>query len=89
MKQALLKIYGNVQGVAYRYNAQKTALGLGLKGYAQNMSDGSVQILVQGEEQKIHELIEWAKQGPTLAYVKTVEISWEVPNEYFSDFETY
>jgi len=89
MKQVLLTIHGQVQGVAYRYNSQKEALKLGLKGYAKNLSNGSVEILAQGEEKRLNEFIEWCKQGPSLAYVKTVEISWEVPNEYFSDFETF
>ena len=34
------RVYGEVQGVGYRYFARRTALALGLRGYARNLADG-------------------------------------------------
>lgn len=42
-------IYGRVQGVGFRFNAARVANSLGLTGYAENLSDGSVCVQLQGE----------------------------------------
>ena len=46
-------VQGNVQGVIYRFNTQKKALELGLKGYAKNLPDGSVEVVAEGSEEKL------------------------------------
>ena len=49
--------YGRVQGVGFRYYSVHKARQLGLSGWVQNLSDGSVEMEVQGTEEKIDELI--------------------------------
>lgn len=90
-KQALLKITGKVQGVFYRANATKEAYKLGLKGYASNMGDGSVEVLLQGDEEQIKQFIDWAKEGPDKAKVEEVNINWtDLDKEKkFENFKTY
>ena len=51
--------YGNVQGVGFRYRAYYEASRLGLSGWVQNLYNGTVEMEVQGEEEKIHALV-WA-----------------------------
>lgn len=87
MKQALLKITGRVQGVFYRSNAQEEAEALGLTGYAKNMPDGSVEVLVQGEESAINAFIEWCREGPPSAGVGQVQIEWQEPEKTLKNFE--
>jgi acylphosphatase len=87
MPQALLCITGRVQGVFYRDNAQEKAQALGLTGYIKNMPDNSVEALVQGEKEKIQAFAEWCKEGPSSAKVDQVEISWQEPQETFTNFE--
>ena len=49
--------YGRVQGVGFRYYSVHKARQLGLAGWVQNLYDGSVEMEVQGTEEKIGELI--------------------------------
>jgi len=88
MHQALIIIEGRVQGVAYRYSAQKRAQQLAVCGYAKNLPDGSVEILAQGEKENLDQFIEWCREGPPVANVDRVEVVWQEPGEKFSAFET-
>lgn len=49
--------YGRVQGVGFRYYAVNKANQLGLTGWVKNLSDGTVEMEVQGEEPLIDQLI--------------------------------
>ena len=81
-----IKISGLVQGVFLRYSVKQKAEKLGLVGYAKNLEDGSVEIVVCGDKDKINELINWCRIGPDLAKVKDVEII-EKPFQEFKDFQ--
>lgn len=84
--QALLKIFGIVQGVAYRANASRKAVELGLFGYAKNLENGDVEILVQGEKIQIDAFIKWAYIGPSSAKVENMDVFWQEPKEALTKF---
>lgn len=84
---ALIRVLGDVQGVAYRYNARNEAQILNLTGYAKNLADGSVEILAQGEKAEIEAFIEWCRTGPSQARVKDIKISWDIKTEKRDSFE--
>lgn len=66
-------IHGLVQGVGFRYSTQQQAKSWGLKGYARNLDDGSVEVLAYGEENAVEALIVWLKAGgPRSAKVEKV-----------------
>ena len=80
-------VSGIVQGVGYRYYTHRKALQLGLDGYARNLDDGRVEVLVCGEEIAVRELREWLWQGPRWARVNDVQ--WEpAPVEEYYGFTT-
>ncbi len=68
---AVIRIYGRVQGVGFRYHTQKYARFLDVKGFVQNESDGSV--LVHAEGERLDDFIQWLYQGPPRADVKNIE----------------
>jgi acylphosphatase len=74
MRHAEIKIFGMVQGVNFRYFAFKTAHALGVTGFAQNCSDGSVYIEVEGEAATVEQFITECRQGPSFANVERVEV---------------
>lgn len=86
-KQALIKVTGRVQGVFYRAHAQDKAIELKLTGYAKNMPDGSVEMLIQGYEDNIKKLIDWCHDGSPSATVNMVKVEWGEIAHPFQDFK--
>lgn len=82
----IVKIFGQVQGVFFRWNTQRVAQGLKIKGYTWNEPDGTVGIIAEGEEDSLKKLIEWCHKGPAGAKVKNVKIIWEKPKREFKNF---
>ena len=87
MHQAHLIVSGKVQGVFYRASCQEIAVKYGLKGWVKNISTGQVEVLAQGEKEKIEKLIEWCKKGPPNAKVSEVKIEWKNLTNTYKSFE--
>ncbi|NHJ04850.1 MAG: acylphosphatase [Candidatus Heimdallarchaeota archaeon] len=80
-------VKGLVQGVSFRAYTKRKALSLGLTGYVQNLPNGDVKIVAEGEKEKLYELIKWLKQkGSPGSNVTDVNINWLDKKENFSSF---
>ena len=66
------QVAGRVQGVFFRASAREQAVRLGLTGYARNLPDGRVEVLVCGEPRAVDKLREWLRAGPPQAAVTGV-----------------
>jgi acylphosphatase len=66
-------IQGRVQGVGYRYFAQKAAAQLNISGYARNLEDGSVEIYAVGRESDVSEFAGRLRNGPPFSEVRSVD----------------
>jgi acylphosphatase len=75
-----------VQGVYFRASTQREARRLGLTGWVKNRADGGVEILAEGEEEGLKDLIGWANRGPTASRVERVDVRWRGFVGDFSDF---
>lgn len=64
---------GSVQGVGYRFFAQRTAERLGIAGYAKNLPDGRVEIYAVASEPALRRLRAELERGPGAAHVSGVE----------------
>ncbi len=87
MARAHILISGIVQGVGFRWSMHRMARRLGVKGWVRNLPDGRVEAVLEGSRERIKELIEWAKRGPSWAVVESVEVRWEEYKGEFTDFE--
>ncbi len=87
MKSLIIKVYGRVQGVGYRYFAQRHARKLGIKGFAENRADGSVYIEAYGDEEHLKKFLEILREGPPLAIVDSIETEENTNIREFGDFE--
>jgi len=67
-----LRVSGRVQGVAYRAWTEHQATSLGLSGWVRNRRDGSVEIVLCGDEDAVLEMIGRCQRGPPLARVAEV-----------------
>jgi acylphosphatase len=87
MKRVHLFIFGRVQGVCFRRETRLRAMFLKLKGFVKNLEDGRVEAVIEGDENKIDKLINWARRGPALAKVKNVQILEENYIGEYSNFD--
>ncbi|MBW3002449.1 acylphosphatase [Candidatus Woesearchaeota archaeon] len=86
MKQMHLIIHGQVQGVFFRDFICKSAAGL--TGWVRNNSNGTVEVIAEGDEEKLKKLLESCKQGPSASKVENIDVKWEKATGEFSEFKT-
>jgi len=80
-------ISGHVQGVFFRAFVLERALELGLRGYVRNLSGNGVEVLAEGDKERLEKLLEYLKLGPPAAKVGRVTIKWEEFSGRYSEFK--
>ncbi len=86
MDRALIVVTGSVQGVGFRWYVLQAARALGLSGEVRNRTDGAVVIEVEGARDALERLLETAREGPEMATVGQVHVSWSEGAAQFRDF---
>ena len=86
MKKVILYVSGNVQASGYRAKVESIASFLGIKGYVQNLPDGRVKIIAQGEEANLEKLIRDINISNSLINVTNIEQEYTNPSEDYEDF---
>jgi acylphosphatase len=81
-----LIVFGRVQGVFFRAATARQARALGIKGFARNRVDGTVEVTAEGARQKLELLLAWAQLGPPHAGVDEVNVEWSEFRGEFTDF---
>jgi acylphosphatase len=77
--RATVLVRGSVQGVGYRAFVRRHCLDLGLAGHAENLADGRVEVVLEGDRGEIeHALIALAR-GPAHAEVAGLDVTWSEP----------
>lgn len=66
-------ISGEVQGVGYRYFAQRSSAKHQVRGYVRNLDDGRVEIVAEGTAESIQEFHSDLATGPTGSRVSLIE----------------
>lgn len=77
LREARLRVEGRVHGVGYRAFCLSLATELGLTGYASNMPDSSVEVLVQGPADKVGEFVARLRSEAGPGMVSAVEVTGE------------
>lgn len=85
-KRIHLVVRGRVQDVYFRASAQREAKRLGVTGWVRHRSDGAVEMVAEGEEDQIKDLLTWTQQGPSTARVDKVETRWR---GYTGEYSTF
>ncbi|MFQ6038942.1 MAG: acylphosphatase [Candidatus Aminicenantales bacterium] len=84
--RAHIFVSGRVQGVFFRDHTRRWASSLGLTGWVRNVPDGRVEVLVEGDKQRIEDLIRKLREGPPMAWVSDVKTEWADFRGEFPDF---
>jgi acylphosphatase len=85
-KRLVAVVMGTVQGVGYRYWAIQRAPALDLTGYVENMPDGNVKVVAEGDEEPLRQFAELLKRGPAGAFVREVVASYLPATGEYWDF---
>ena len=80
-------VHGDVQGVGFRYFVQRTAQQLGVAGWVRNNDDGTVELVAEGERDRLEELRRAVEKGPRSAHVERVEARWSGASGTLRGFE--
>lgn len=80
-------IRGDVQGVGFRYFLIRRAKALSLRGWVTNRDDGAVEFVAEGGRRDLEQLEQAAREGPGMARVAAVEVSWWVATGGLDPFD--
>jgi len=84
--RAHILVSGLVQGVFFRGYTRQKAQELNLTGWVQNLPDGSVEAVFEGDRENIEKMINWAKIGPHSAQVADLKMDL---GEYKGEFNSF
>ena len=79
-------ISGEVQGVGFRYFAQRSAARHQIRGFAKNLPDGRVEVLAEGPQKAVTDFQHDLAAGPTHSRVSHVEEIVVEPSGQYSTF---
>jgi acylphosphatase len=79
-------VAGRVQGVGFRFFAERIASELGVTGWVRNLPDGKVETVAEGEEGAVRQYLERMREGPRAGRVTEVQVE-EISVAGFDSFE--
>jgi acylphosphatase len=79
-------IDGRLQGSNFRFHTQQQARNLQLSGFVRILSDGRIEIDVQGDKKQVEKMLAWCQGEPHSSHIKTILYRYDEPSERDSDF---
>lgn len=79
-------VSGRVQGVGFRYFAERAARKAGVAGWVRNLPDGRVETVVEGSDAAVDAYLAEIRKGPFGSRVSDVTVE-DAPPENFPSFE--
>ncbi|HMO52208.1 MAG TPA: acylphosphatase [Kiritimatiellia bacterium] len=77
---------GRVQGVGFRFTTVEIARGFAVTGYVQNMMEGSVRLVAEGEEEELTRFLNALRDSHIFRYVTREDLSWPTATGEFDSF---
>jgi acylphosphatase len=78
---------GHVQGVGFRYTAQRVAEDFSITGFIRNLPDGRVELLIEGEEKVLENFLQKIRKSFLAKYIGGVEAHWLESSGEFQGFQ--
>ena len=79
LETRLVRVYGRVQGVGYRYACVQQARTLGITGWVRNRMDDSVEAMLQGAPGQLAQMCDWMRDDMPAALVEKMDVSEIAP----------
>ena len=77
---------GRVQGVGFRFTAERLALELKLCGWVKNLPDGRVELVCEGSKGDVEALLKNIQESMLGRVIKRADCSWLAASGEFDDF---
>lgn len=78
---------GRVQGVGFRYNTKRTALGYEVTGTVRNLPDGRVELTVEGTRAELEAFRAAIREKTLAGFIRDETVSWADAQNNFRGFE--
>ena len=78
---------GRVQGVGFRYTVKTTASGFEVAGTVRNLSDGSVELIVEGAKNELEEFRQAIRDSGLSNFIRKEDVLWGEAQNGFRGFE--
>ena len=86
MKQARILIEGRLQRMNFRLETQRQAQKLDLVGFVRNLSDGRIEIEIQGDEDNLETMLKWCQKEPHGSQIRSIFYRYDEPNKHYTEF---
>jgi acylphosphatase len=86
MKTIRIRISGTVQGVFFRKFIKEKADELNVRGFVRNLEDGNVEVIVEGRDERVNEMLEACKKGSPHSEIKNIQFQ-ELKHQGFEGFK--
>ena len=77
---------GRVQGIGFRWTAERMALSLRLTGWVKNLEDGRVEVVAEGSQVSLKEFLR-KLNGVFKKYIKDADVNWSEATGEFNAFD--
>ncbi len=77
LRQVRVRYEGDVQGVGFRYLARRIAQQLNVTGGAENLPDGSVQVVAEGPEDLLQRFLLHIRVSRLGANIRNEQVAWD------------
>ncbi len=88
MKTLKVIIEGIVQGVFFRQFIKDNADKLDVRGFVRNLNDGKIEVVMEGKNKEVEELLNRCKKGPTHSEIRNIQAE-EMRHQGFSNFKIF
>jgi len=85
-KRVHIIIRGRVQGVGFRFFVRDRARQLTLSGWVRNRADGGVEVVAEGKDRCLQQLVALCNNGPFGAIVRDMTVEWQESSGEFPNF---
>jgi len=86
MKTVKARLSGTVQGIFFRKFVKDHADELNIRGFVRNLDNGDVEIIAEGKDQDVNELLKRCKQGPSQSDIKKFDFE-EIKHQGLEGFK--
>ena len=86
MKRMSVLFSGTVQGVGFRFTADRIARHFDVTGYVRNLPNGKVELVAEGEESVLKDFLKAVSESVMSSYIRDIQAEWTEPQGNFKHF---